>query len=336
MQDNPIIRIEQLTKIFPTPEGELKALDDICIDIMPGDIFGIIGMSGAGKSTLVRCINFLEKPSSGRVIFNNCDLGCYTEKELRHVRASMGMIFQQFNLLAQSTVEANVRFPMDIAGVPREKAKKRVAELLEIVGLTQKAKAYPAQLSGGQKQRVAIARALSTEPKVLLCDEATSALDGATTRQILALLRDINKRLGVTIVVITHEMRVVEEICNRVAIVDNGKIAEIGAVSNIFANPDSPAAKRLVFPEGEKMQGFARQRMARIVFDGSSSFEPVFSNMILDCHATVNIMYADMRDIDGTARGQMVVQLPDSEPLAQKVLAYLRAKGLSVEEVSRI
>ncbi len=336
MKDAPIIRIEHLTKVFPTPEGEFKALDDISIEIMPSDIFGIIGMSGAGKSTLVRCMNFLEKPTSGTVIFGGCDLSSYAEPQLRRVRASMGMIFQQFNLLSQSTVEANVRFPLDIAGMPREQAKKRVCELLDVVGLSEKANAYPAQLSGGQQQRVAIARALATEPKVLLCDEATSALDGATTRQILALLRDINKRLGVTIVVITHEMRVVEEICNRVAIVDNGRIAEVGDVADIFTNPGSSAAKRLVFPEGGKLPGFARTRMARIVFDGSSSFEPVFSNMILDCHATVNIMYADMRDIDGTARGQMVVQLPDNDQLAAKVVGYLRARGLSVEEVSRI
>ncbi|MDD2503055.1 MAG: ATP-binding cassette domain-containing protein, partial [Clostridia bacterium] len=210
---NPVIRIEGLTKVFRGPDGEFSALEDINLEIFRGEIFGIIGMSGAGKSTLVRCMNFLEKPTEGTVYFNDQDLSTLSKNELYRVRQSMGMIFQQFNLLMQRTVLSNVCFPLEIADIDKNNARERAKELLSLVGLTDKTYAYPAQLSGGQKQRVAIARALATNPQVLLCDEATSALDPATTRDVLMLLKDINKRMGITIVVITHEMRVIEEIC---------------------------------------------------------------------------------------------------------------------------
>lgn len=332
-RENPIIRFRGLGKTFHTKNGEVTALRGIEFDIHAGEIFGIIGMSGAGKSTLVRCINFLERPTEGTVIFDGKDLGSLRPKELRQTRRSMGMIFQQFNLLMQKTAFDNICFPMQIAGVPKAEAQARAAELLRIVGLEERASSYPAQLSGGQKQRVAIARALATNPKVLLCDEATSALDPTTTTSILALLKDINQRMGITIVVITHEMSVVEEICSRVAIIDDSRIAEIGKIEDIFASPKSDAARRLVFHDTKSVEHFTGKRCIRIVFDGRSSFEPVVSNMVMECKVPVNIMFADLKDIDGKAAGQLVLQLPDEETGAAKVKNYLAGHGLNVEEV---
>ena len=330
---NPMIRFCGLGKTFQTKNGVVTALRDVSFDIWEGEIFGIIGMSGAGKSTLVRCINFLEKPTVGTVVFDGKDLGALRAKELRQTRRSMGMIFQQFNLLMQKTAFDNICFPMQIAGMPREQAQKRAAELLEIVGLSDRAKSYPAQLSGGQKQRVAIARALATNPKVLLCDEATSALDPTTTTAILALLKEINRTMGITIVVITHEMSVVEEICSRVAILDESRIAELGRIEEIFASPKSVAAKRLVFHDSKSVEHFTGKRCIRIIFDGRSSFEPVVSNMVLECKVPVNIMFADLKDMDGKAVGQLVLQLPDEDTAAAKVKHYLTGHGLSMEEV---
>ena len=261
----PIIRIVGLSKCFTSANGEVSALENINLEIREGEIFGIIGMSGAGKSTLVRCINFLELPTSGTVYFAGRDLAQLSRQELYKVRQSMGMIFQQFNLLMQRTALGNVCFPLEIAGVNKHEARQRAAELLDLVGLTDKADAYPAQLSGGQRQRVAIARALATNPEVLLCDEATSALDPATTRGVLSLLRDINKRLGITIVVITHEMSVIEEICQRVTIIDDGQIAETGTVEEIFSRPKSQAARRLVYPAEQQIEQIIGNRSIRIV-----------------------------------------------------------------------
>jgi D-methionine transport system ATP-binding protein len=330
----PLIQIRGLCKVFGTETGEVNVLEDIDLDIMEGEIFGIIGMSGAGKSTLVRCLNFLEKPTKGTVYFDSKDLSTLSRKELYKIRQSMGMIFQQFNLLMQRNVLKNVCFPLEIAGVGKYEAEARAYELLELVDLSDKAKAYPSQLSGGQKQRVAIARALANDPKVILCDEATSALDPATTKGILALLRDINKRLGITIVIITHEMSVVEEICQRVAIIDNRCIAEVGYVQDIFTRPATEAARRLVFPEGERVDHFTSSRCCRIVFDGNSSFEPVIANMVLEFRQTVNIIFADTRNIDGKAFGQIVIQLPEDKLTGEKMMAYLRNRGLTVEEVN--
>ena len=330
----PIIKIKNLSKVFKSQGNDVTALSGIDLDIYSGDIFGIIGMSGAGKSTLVRCINALEKPTDGTVIFDGKDLKELSIKELNKTRQSMSMIFQQFNLLAQRTVLRNVCFPLEIAGVGKVEAQQRAMELLEVVGLEDKAQNYPAQLSGGQKQRVAIARALATRPKVLLCDEATSALDPSTTKSILRLLKDIHANMGITIVIITHEMGVIEEICNHVAILDQSIVAETGTVEEIFTHPKSAAAHKLVYPEGDRIGKFIGERYARIVFDGSSSYEPVFSHMILDCKAPVNIMFADMKDIDGKALGQMIVQLPKDPALAVKVMGYLRSRGISVEEMT--
>ncbi len=330
----PIIQLKNLSKTYTSSTGDVKALSDISLDIFAGEVFGIIGTSGAGKSTLVRTINLLERPTEGAVLVDGQDLSALPEWQLHQARQQIGMIFQQFNLLMQRTALGNVLFPLEIAGMPKAEAKTRAAELLKLVGLEDKAAAYPSQLSGGQKQRVAIARALATNPKVLLCDEATSALDPTTTRSILALLRDINRRLGITIVIITHEMAVIEEICHRVAIIDQSRIAEVGRVEDIFSNPTTDAARRLVYPDGKQISSIVGERCCRIVFDGSSSYHPVIASMILECKATVNIMYADMKDIDGKAFGQLILQLPEDRALADKCIGYLRSYGLSVEEVS--
>ncbi|MDD2220678.1 MAG: ATP-binding cassette domain-containing protein [Clostridia bacterium] len=314
--------------------NEVNALCGVSININRGDIFGIIGMSGAGKSTLVRCINFLEKPTTGTVIIDGEDLSQLSEKDLRKKRQEMGMIFQQFNLLMQSNVMQNIHFPMEIAGFPKDKIKERTAELLEIVGLADKANAYPAQLSGGQKQRVAIARALATSPKLMLCDEATSALDPTTTRSILSLLKDINNRLGITIVIITHEMAVIEEICSHVAIIDNGLIAEMGPVGEIFSRPKSAAAQKLVFPTGKKMAEAAGGKLCRVVFDGSATYQPIISTIALEFRAQINIIYANVKEIEGKSFGEMVLRLPPDEQLSEKMIRYLRALDLTVEEVS--
>ena len=329
----PIIEIKNLGKTFTTKNGSVRALDNINISINKGDIYGIIGMSGAGKSTLVRCMNLLERPTEGSVWIDGQNIMELPEKELRKVRYSMGMIFQQFNLLEQRTAERNILFALEIADYDKTKAKARAAELLELVGLSDRAGAYPSQLSGGQKQRIAIARALANNPKVLLCDEATSALDPTTTRSILELLKDINRRLGITIVVITHEMSVVEEICSHVAIIDKSHIAEQGSVEEIFTNPKTDIAKRMIYPDGETLSSHVGERRLRIVFDGSSSYDPVIAKMILECKAMVNILAADMKNIEGIARGQMVIQLPEDDLTAEKVLNYLRSNGLTVEEV---
>jgi len=329
----PIIRIRNVTKTFVGKDNQVEALKGITLDIEQGDIYGIIGMSGAGKSTLVRCLNFLEKPTSGTVFIENKDLSAMSEKELRLTRRSVAMIFQHFNLLMQRTVLDNVCFPMEITGVKKADARKRALELLEIVGLSEKARSYPAQLSGGQKQRVAIARALANNPKILLCDEATSALDPTTTKSILMLLRQINKDYGITIVIITHEMTVVQEICSHVAIIDNGELAEHGRVEEIFTNPQTPAAKRLVFMVDPKVKEMTSKRCIRIVFSENSSYEPVIANMILECKTPVNILLADTKDIGGIAHGQMILQLPQDEASAAKIIHYLKERRLTVEEV---
>ena len=332
---NIMIQTVNVSKTFSGKEGQVEALKNISLDIYKEDIFGIIGMSGAGKSTLVRCLNFLERPTSGQVYVEGKDLSALTEKQLRNERTQIAMIFQHFNLLMQRNVLDNVCFPMEIIGMSKVNARKRAVELLEEVGLEDKARSYPAQLSGGQKQRVAIARALATEPKILLCDEATSALDPTTTKSILELLREINRKHGITIVIITHAMSVVQEICNRVAIIDNGELAETGTVLEVFSRPKSHAAKKLVFPDGgdssvAEMRG---RRCIRIVFSSNSSFEPVIGNMVLHCNAPVNILLADTRDIGGIAQGQMILQLPEEEQTAARMIQYLRDRNLGVEEL---
>lgn len=332
----PIIEIVDLEKKFQSKNTEVYALKGINLTIRQGDIFGIIGKSGAGKSTLVRCINMLERPTGGSVLFEGKDMCRLGACDLQVARRSMGMIFQQFNLLMQRTAEENVCFPLELAGVKKESARERARELLDMVGLADRSRSYPSQLSGGQKQRVAIARALATNPKVLLCDEATSALDPATTESILALIKDINRRLGITAVIITHEMSVIEKICNQVAIISHGVIAETGAVEEVFFHPQTEEARQLVIPEALQPERMPHNRLYRIIFNGRSSFEPIIGNLVLECGSPVNIMFADTRDIGGTAFGQMVLQLPDDEEVTRRILAYADKKGLMLEAMNHV
>jgi len=328
-----VIEIRNLSKTYPSANGGITALKDINLTINDGEIFGIIGLSGAGKSTLVRCINFLEKPTSGDVIVDGQNLGQLTKKELLKTRQNIGMIFQGFNLLSQRNVIKNICYPLEIAGVKKDAAVKRALELLELVGLSDKAKAYPSQLSGGQKQRVAIARALAAETKYLLCDEATSALDPDTTRSILELMKKINKELGVTIIVITHEMKVINSICDRVAVLDKSAVAELGTVGEIFANPKSDIAKKLILPETQAVPEMSGGKKIRIIFNGESSFKPVLANMIFECRTPVNILHADTKDLDGKAFGQMLIQLPEDEKSAERATEYLRTNGIEYSEI---
>lgn len=332
----PIISIQHLRKTFTGKGVSVEAIKDISIDIQPGEIFGIIGLSGAGKSTLVRCINYLEKPTSGEIVFNGQKLSELSAKQLRGVRQQMGMIFQQFQLLEQRTALRNITFPLEIQGVRKDEAEKRARELLKIVELSDRENSYPSQLSGGQKQRVAIARALATNPKVLLCDEATSALDPNTTNAILALLKKLNREMGITVVVITHEMEVISQICDRVAIIDGGVIAETGNVTDIFMAPKTKIGRELILGDAVKDVKFKKGKYYRITFDGRESGEPVISNLVLHTKAPVNIMYAQTRDVGGTARGQMVIQLPDDDGQRNEILNYLKFTNIPYEEVDTI
>ena len=340
------IVIENLYKSFDTKDGTVEALKNVNLSIESGDIYGIIGMSGAGKSTLVRCINFLEVPTKGRVLINGKSLGDYTSRELRKQREDIGMIFQHFNLLMQKNVLENVCFLLYIQGKSKKDARKRAKELLDIVGLGDRTGAFPAQLSGGQKQRVAIARALASDPKILLCDEATSALDPQTTSSILALLKDINQRFNITIVIITHQMSVVREICSHVAIVKGGEVAEQGTVEDIFTHPKTAVARELlkndVGDDGEEKRGTAAGgkeiiksgEKIRIVFSENSAFEPVIANLILNFNEPVNILKADTKNVGGVAKGEMVLEFAPDCTKNKEMKQYLLDRGLEIEEVS--
>ena len=333
-----MIEIQHLSKTFAGADGSVEALRDINLKINDGDIFGIIGMSGAGKSTLVRCINMLERPSSGTVLINGRDIGALSAEELRRVRRRTTMIFQSFNLLMQRTCLANICFPLELAGMKKAEAKKRAGELLELVGLSDKANAYPAQLSGGQQQRIAIARALATDPEVLLCDEATSALDPKTTRSILELIKQINERLGITVIIITHQMNVIEDICTRVAILENGTVVEEGEVSKVFSNPASDAGKNIVSPEERALlESDIDERIIRLVFNGSAAAgRPVIAQMAIDEGISANILYASTRFIGDKVFGRMLLGLPRESDAAERAIAYLRRSGdIFAEEVER-
>lgn len=332
----PIIRVEHLKKVFQTGAGEVAAVDDVSFSIRKGDIYGIIGLSGAGKSTLVRCLNLLEKPSSGKVWIRDKDLTDLSKGELRKTRQKIGMIFQHFNLLMQRTVLDNVCFPMEIAGVKKRQARERALDYLRTVGLEEKAKSYPAQLSGGQKQRVAIARVLASDPEILLCDEATSALDPQTTKSILTLLKEINQKYGITIVVITHEMSVVQEICSHVAVLDHGKLVESGTVEELFRSPKTDAARRLILNAGSQIKQMHGKRLIRITFSGQSSFEPVIGNVVLLYKTPLNILYADTKNLNGKAEGEMILQLPEEQITADKMIEYFRQEKLGVEELEDV
>ena len=334
-----MIEIRNLSKSFSTADGVVDALRDVSLTIRDGDIYGIIGMSGAGKSTLVRCINMLERPTEGSVVINDRDIGQLTPSELREVRRSVSMIFQGFNLLMQRTCLKNICFPMELAGVKKTDAVKRAKELLEIVGLHNKANAYPAQLSGGQKQRIAIARALASNPKVLLCDEATSALDPQTTHSILELIREINEKTGITVVIITHQMSVVEEICNRVAILDDGRVAEEGEVSDIFSRPKSSAARKLVFPDSDPvgLTVSSDERRIRVVFNGAvATNAPLITRMAIDTQIVANILSASTKCIGNKMYGNMLLGISPDDATVQTAVDYLRgAEDVWAEEVTQ-
>ena len=327
-----MIELKHLCKTFHTAEKDIVALEDINLTINDGEIFGIIGLSGAGKSTLVRCINLLEQPSSGEVIIDGSSITELSRKELLKLRQNIGMIFQGFNLLEQRSVLRNICYPLEIAGVPKAEAKARAEELLELVGLADRAKSYPSQLSGGQKQRVAIARALATKPKYLLCDEATSALDPNTTRSILELLKEINETLGVTIIVITHEMKVIDQICDRVAVIDHSHIAEEGRVSEVFTNPRSQIARDLIIPRDRAVLDTEGGRKLRLTFNNEYSNAPVISNMVLECQAPVNILFADTKQFEDHIYGHMIIELPSDPRQADKILVWLKGSNIEWRE----
>ena len=334
-----MIEIKHLSKTFGVSGGTVDALKDITLTIPDGEIYGIIGMSGAGKSTLVRCINMLERPTSGEVLIDGKSMTELSQRELREKRRDITMIFQGFNLLMQRNCLKNVCFPLELAGVKKADAEKRAAELLELVGLGDKFKSYPAQLSGGQQQRVAIARALATHPKILLCDEATSALDPQTTQSILSLIRDIHDRLGITVIIITHQMSVVEQICTRVAILDGGEVAEEGTVSDVFSSPKSEAAKRLVYPEGYQNPVMSGEDGAviRVVFNGANATEtPLIAKMAIEENIAASILSASTRSIGDKAYGNMLLGISGGREQTQRALDYLGSiPDIFVEEVKQ-
>ena len=322
-----MIEIKNISKKFNTADGAVEALKNVSLSIPDGDIFGIIGMSGAGKSTLVRCINMLERPDSGSVEIDGCDLSNLSEKELRAVRRDITMIFQGFNLLMQRNCLKNVCFPLELTGVKKAEAKKKALELLDIVGLGDKAKAYPAELSGGQQQRVAIARALATNPKVLLCDEATSALDPTTTNSILELIRNINEKLGITVIIITHQMSVVESICKHVAILDDGEVVEQGEVSEVFSHPKSKVAQCLVLPENNSdsvVISESGDRIIRVVFNGAAATgTPLIARMAVQKGIEANIAYASTKSINGKVYGSMLLGIAGDDNNVNSAIEYL-------------
>lgn len=328
-----VIKVENLYKDFNNNNELLHVLQNVNLEVESGDIYGIIGLSGAGKSTLVRCINLLEEPTGGKVYFDGIDLTKLDKKGLNKQRQKMGMIFQSFNLFDQMNVYKNVAYPLQLAKVDKETIKGKVEYLLELVGLTSKINVYPSQLSGGQQQRVAIARALANNPKVLLCDEPTSALDPTTTEQILALLKKINEELGVTIIIITHEMKIVESICNKVSIIHKSKIVESGYVKDIFKNPKSSIAKKLILPDGGIKFQNVGERYIRVVYDGTV-YEPVISNLIVDCRCYVSILSSNVKTFENKSYGQMIIQVPEQEEEFNKIINYLENKGVSAKEVT--
>lgn len=331
-----MIELKNVSKTFASDGGEVDALKGVSLTINDGDIYGIIGMSGAGKSTLVRCINLLERPSSGEVVVNGQELCSMSPSELRQARRKITMIFQHFNLLMQRTCLKNVCFPMEISGVSKKDAEKRAMELLELVGLPDKANAYPSQLSGGQQQRIAIARALATDPEVLLCDEATSALDPKTTRQILELIRDINAKLGITVVIITHQMSVVKEICNHVAILDEGSVAEEGLVAAVFAAPKSAAGRRLVFPGGidELVSDPMAERRVRLIFrDSRTTGIPLIARLAAEEGIYCNVISATTQKLSEEVYGSMLIGVPAGQ-YARAMEFISNVGNVQAEEVS--
>jgi len=344
-----MIELQHIDKVYHTSSGDLHALKDINLSINEGEIFGIIGLSGAGKSTLVRCINMLETPTGGKVFVDGKEMTAMNAVQLRKARQNIGMIFQHFNLLSSRTVYDNIAFPLEIQGLDKESIKKKVMPLLDLVGLTDRADHYPSQLSGGQKQRVGIARALASDPKVLLCDEATSALDPQTTESILALLRDINKRLHITIVMITHQMNVVKEICDRVAVIENGEIIEQGTMFDLFTNPQKATTKEFVasiqhndLPEFVKKMPMHEtytsgdKAVVSLSFIGDSAGEPVISVLIKKYDIDVNILTANLEILQDTPFGTLLVELEADEGHMKKAMEYLHERQLKIEVIGYV
>ena len=344
-----MIDLSHIEKVYDSPSGPVRAIKDISLHINRGEIYGIIGLSGAGKSTLVRCINLLERPTSGKVTVDGQDITAMSESQLRQARKSIGMIFQHFNLLSSATVYENVAFPLRLVNTPKEKIDKKVTELLELVGLADKANQYPSQLSGGQKQRVGIARALASEPKILLCDEATSALDPQTTKAILQLIRDINAKLKLTVVVITHEMQVIKDICDKVAVIDKGVIAEKGKVLDVFTNPQQPITKEFIsvllsndLPVGFREREVHQEQFSgsilliRITFIGESANEPVISRLIKNFDLNVGILFGSLDDIKGVPFGRLIISLDGRQLEIQEALEYVQKQNLKVEVIGYV
>lgn len=330
-----VFKLDHVYKNYKNDGKEFLALKDVSLSINEGEVFGIIGMSGAGKSTLVRTLNRLEAVSEGSVSFYGQDLSILKDKDLRLIRRQIAMIFQSFNLLNQRSVLSNVMQPLKIAGIPRAKRKEKALEMLKVVGLEDKKNEYPARLSGGQRQRVAIARALAADPKVLLCDEATSALDPKMTGEILDLLKTINETRKLTVVIITHEMSVVEKICDRVAIIDKGELAELGEVKEIFRNPKSEPARKLVFPSNPFDPSGNDSKLIRIVFDGLDANRPFIADLVEKTGKKVNILSANTKSVKGIGYGQMVLELPTDKNDQEIIINFFKDSGLSVQEVNR-
>lgn len=342
-----MIQINNLSKIFSGGEQEVVALKNVNVSVNQGEIFGIIGLSGAGKSTLIRCMNMLEKPTTGNILINGQDVTLMNNKELRLLRQKIGMIFQHFNLLSSRNVFDNIMFPLEIAGVPEKKARQKVGELLELVGLSDKTWVYPEQLSGGQKQRVGIARALANAPILLLSDEATSALDPQTTRSILKLLKDINQQFGLTILLITHDMNVIKEACDRVAVIDDSKIVEVGDVLSIFSNPGTPTSRSFIntiinkeIPEeilhrSVVENGQTISRLIRVSFIGVSAGEPLISTMLQKYNVKANILYGNIDRVKDTPFGNLTVELIGTPVLISEAMDFLRENGLEIEVLQK-
>lgn len=342
-----MVHLEHVDKIFRQQGKQIHAVKDVTLSIQDGEIFGIIGFSGAGKSTLVRCINLLERPTSGKVIIDGIELTALKEKELRKVRKKIGMIFQQFHLFASRTVFQNVAYPLYHSGMKKEEIEKRVTDLLELVDLSQKAQAYPSQLSGGQKQRVAIARALANDPNILLCDEATSALDPQNTAAILQLLQELNRKLGLTIIIITHEMQVIKEICHKVAVMENGSIVEEGDVFSVFSNPSQPITRefidttsnlskiyRLLDEKSEIAALSGNECLVRLKYIRHSSTEPLVSTVSRKYNVDVNIIFGNLEVIDSSPLGGLIAIFRGKQEDVQAALAYFKEKNVEVEVIA--
>ncbi|WP_243356271.1 methionine ABC transporter ATP-binding protein [Bacillus litorisediminis] len=336
-----MISIQKVSKFFKSKHGTITAVNDVNIDIKDGEIFGVIGYSGAGKSTLIRMLNGLEKPTRGEIQVGDKTISSIKGKDLRLARQKIGMIFQHFNLLWSRTVFDNIAFPLEIAGIPKKERTAKVNELIKLVGLEGRENAYPSQLSGGQKQRVGIARALANDPKVLLCDEATSALDPQTTDSILELLVDINEKLGLTIVLITHEMHVIQKICHRVAVMEAGRVVEIGSVLDVFKNPQQPVTKRFVQqvtePEEalETIEHLIKQypdgKIVKLSFVGESAEKPVITSIIRDFPVTVNILQGKISQTQHGSYGSLFIHLNGTDHDIAQVLNFLEKEQVGTE-----